>query len=745
MSDEPEIEVLVSQLFKLLESQKRDSEDLSYIKKACEFAREAHKNQKRKSGIAYITHPLEVAIILAELKTDFQTICAGLLHDVLEDTSVTELDIKNLFNEEILLLVQGATKLNKLSFSSNRDHQAENFRKLVLSIAQDMRVIIIKLADRLHNLRTLNYLSPDKQVAISKETIEIFAPLANRFGLNYFKWQLEDLCFKYLEPVAYRKIETMVQENRESREIYLDKIKNLIISEIIELNIQAEITGRVKHFYSIYKKIQRLNSEEIFDLLAIRIIVEKERQCYEVLGIIHDLFKPLPGRFKDYIAIPKSNLYRSLHTTVIGPEKRLVEIQIRTQEMHDVAEYGIAAHWKYKESQASVQTKSSYDIKFSELRQRLLDMKQEIPDAEAYNKAVKIDLFTDEIFIFSPKGDVYCLPRGSTVIDFAYSVHTDIGNQCAGAKVNDRQVALSYKLKNGDIVNIKTNKNSGPSIDWLTYIHSNSAKSKIRQWFRKNKREDYIKQGQASISEILGKQKFEELNRKKIFEKIAVSLGWQSNAEELFLRFSTGELTERQLLGRLKNQGFLQDSQEPDNSIINTSINKLTESEIYSSAKKEASKSSLKELREFEHTFAKCCQPIPGEEIVGVISRNRGIVIHRADCSNLEKIDPRKILEISWGQDSESENKQRFCTTIAIECTDRVGISRDILDKVANEKINITDINISRRESQGTALVRISIEIKSTSALKKLMSLISEIKDVFRVSRYWQSSSPIKK
>ena len=725
--EEVAILALFQELIQMLKEQGRPDEDLVKINHAFEMARIYHESQTRKSGEPYIIHPLNVAVTLSRLNTDTETICAGLLHDVLEDTTITYDEIKEKFGKEVLKIVEGVTKLNRLNFLSKRQELAENFRKLFLAIASDVRVVLVKLADRLHNMSTLEHLSPQKQKDIASETMEIFAPLANRFGLNYFKWRLEDLAFKYLNPDDYRRIEEIVRENRNTREAYLNRIVKLIGFELDEMGMKAEIKGRVKHFYSIYTKIKRLNSEEIFDLLAVRIVVEKERQCYEVLGIIHDIFQPLPGRFKDYIAIPKSNMYRSLHTTVIGPDKKLIEVQIRTHEMHQIAEFGIAAHWKYKEKGASVASTNEYDTKLSALREKFLELQKELPEAHEYKDAVQIDIFSDEIFIFSPKGDVFCLPKGSTPVDFAYYVHTEIGNHCIGAKVNEKLVSLSHVLKNGDIVFIQTSKSAHPSTDWLSLVKSNSAKAKIRYWLRKNRRSQYVEEGIKIAIEGIGRNQFDDLQKRGAFLEISSAIGWNSE-EELFFRLGTADISLNQLIGRLKNKQLIEKEQQ-ETAAVQGKLPLLDEL----ATKKAAPTGSVQELKKFLHSFAKCCQPIPGEEIIGVISRGRGIIVHKTDCPNVKDVEQERLIRVSWGE--ADMYGQNFTTTLEIECIDRIGISRDILDKIANEKINVLDVRVMTRPSKNIAVIRLSIQIASLKSLNLLISSISLLSDVIQVKR----------
>ena len=713
--------------------------------KALEVAQEAHSTQKRASGEPYLVHPISVALILIDLQADCQTVCAGLLHDTLEDTQISEQDLLSAFGSEITKLVKGVTKLHKLELISEKEAQSENFRKMFLAIAQDFRVVLIKLADRLHNMKTLDFLSPEKIQRISNETLRVFAPLANRFGLWHLKWQLEDLAFKHSMPEEYQKVKDLVDKNREKRERALEKVSSQVKEELAKYQLQARVLGRVKHFYSVYNKIRRSSQQNIFDLTALRIIVPQVKDCYESLGVIHELFQPIPGKFKDYIAIPKSNLYQSLHTVVVTAKGEIVEVQLRTEAMNQIAEYGIAAHWKYKEAGRSTKLLSEHDQKLNSLRNKIVEMQADLPDPENYNRAVEIDLFTDEIFVLSPKGDVYALPRGASPVDFAYYVHTEVGDKCMGAKVNGRIVTLDYKLKTGDIIDIQTQKNSTPSQDWLSFVKSGSVKTKIRQWFRKNRRDLYLANGEKILAEELGKTLFEKLRKKGSFSLIAEKANFL-NEENLFVNLGSGDFSLNQILGRLKNYDLLPEKEgsPPHSQLKNDSSTKLQEqleelknqksqeSEIRRKAKYH---NQIKELKNISYEFAKCCGPLPGEEIIGVISRSRGLLIHKKDCINLKTANKKKLIEISWEEHVEL-TKKVFPVTLEIECLDRLGVSRDIFEKVANSRINIIDIRVVTRPTRQTALIRISVEVCSEQVLKLLISALSsllEVIDVYRV------------
>ncbi|OGI20375.1 MAG: hypothetical protein A3B68_02495 [Candidatus Melainabacteria bacterium RIFCSPHIGHO2_02_FULL_34_12] len=687
----------------------RPQAELERVKKALEFACKLHRGQERISKEPYITHPISVAEILIDLNCDTDTICAGLLHDTLEDTDIDVLKLEAEFGPKISQLVEGVTKLGKLNFISTQEHQAENFRKMLMAIAVDLRVVLVKIADRLHNMKTLGHLPPEKQKRIAKETLDIFAPLANRFGLNKAKNELEDLSFFYLDPEKFKEVEGLVIGDREYSEKKIKEIIEKIKTELSKSEIHAEIYGRPKHLYSIYKKMKRLDSKELYDLLGIRIIVERERQCYEVMGIIHDLFSPIPGKFKDYIAIPKTNLYQSLHTAVVGPHGRPVEIQIRTEEMHQIAEYGIAAHWKYKETGSHKKADDIYDEKLSWIRQ-LIDWQRELKDPEEFVDAVKLDFFSDEVFILTPKGEVIDLPRDSTPVDFAYKIHTDVGNRCIGAKVNGRIVPLDTKLKTGDIIEIITGKNAHPSLDWLNYVVTSSGKNKIRQWFKKQHRDIHIDQGKKLIESAFGEDKADQIMASEEFLQAVQKLNRPSK-EDLLASLGCGDITISQLKGKLKD--IL--PQEEENIQI---VPPKTEEEIAA-------------LDGMMHHLAKCCSPLPGEQIVGMVSKGKGIIVHRYDCQNLDTVEEDRIIQIQW----QGSKEKAYSAALEIECIDRVGISRDILNKIADEKINVRDLRVIARTSNDTAVIKIVVEVIDLYDLRKIMASIGRVSDVLNVFR----------
>ena len=596
--------------------------NMDMVNKAFNLAFEAHKEQKRDSGEPYIIHPIEVATILAELGMDTSTIVAGLLHDVIEDTEYTYDDIKNLFGEEVANLVSGVTKITKMEYKSKEEQQADNFRKMLLAMADDIRVIIIKLADRLHNMRTLKYRKKEKQKKTAMETLDIYAPLAHRLGISKIKWELEDLSFRYIHEEEYYNLVKQVAEKRAEREIYIKNIIEEMYNKLEEAGIDSDIDGRPKHFFSIYKKMVNKNKsiEQIFDLTAIRVLVNTVKDCYEVLGIVHTIYKPIPGRFKDYIAMPKPNMYQSLHTTVIGPQGKTFEIQIRTFEMHRTAEYGIAAHWKYKEGDNNSETKEkNFESKLVWLRD-MLEFQKETADAEEFIEGFKIDLFTDEIFLFTPKGVVIDLPNGATPIDFAYRIHTDIGNKCVGAKVNGKIVPLDYKLKTGEIVEVLTSNNAkGPNIDWLNIAKSNQAKSKIRSWFKKSKKEENISKGKEVFEKELKKQgvHFADIAKGETYEKF-VKRNNINCLDDLYALLGLGAISASSFIWKLKDE-----NKSKDEKVIEENTNKIIEENIFKSKRKTLDNTvgiTVKGVDNIMIRFAKCCNPVPGDDIMGYIT-----------------------------------------------------------------------------------------------------------------------------
>ena len=701
--------------------------DKNLIESAFEFADNAHKEQKRKSGEPYIIHPLEVACILAEMSLDTDTIVAGILHDVIEDTEYDYNFVKNKFNVEVANLVEGVTKINKIKFKSKAEEQADNVRKMLLAMVKDIRVILIKLADRLHNLRTLKYMPPEKQKEKAKETLDIYAPLAHRLGISKIKWELEDLSFRYLNPEEYYDLVTMIAEKRLEREEYIKGVIKLLGDKLSVAGIEADIAGRPKHFYSIYKKMvdKGKTLDQIFDLTALRILVDDVSACYASLGIVHTMYKPIPGRFKDYIAMPKPNMYQSIHTTVIGPLGKTFEIQIRTFDMHRTAEYGIAAHWKYKEGDDG--EGNEFECKLSWLRD-ILEWQGETQDANEFIEAFKVDLFSDEVFIFTPKGDVINLPADSTPVDYAYRIHTDIGHRCLGAKVNGRIVPLDFKLKTGQIVEIITSPTpKGPSRGWLTFVTSNQAKSKIKSWFRKVQRDENILRGKEILEKESKKvnynyhEVFKEEDIEKIFRRFNVK-----TSEDLYSAIAFGDISATGVINKIKDfYGEEKISLENiDSKIKNRKSNrKLPEV-------------TVKGIDNLMVRYAKCCNPVPGDEIIGYITKGRGISVHRKDCKNVDillQTEGEKIVEVSWGNVQGSE----YITEIQIKGDDREGLLSDIMECLVQSKTNIMSINATTLKS-GIAIVNIKLRINSIEHLRDVLKRLKKtygVLEVFRVKK----------
>ena len=711
--------------------------NMDMVDKAYNLAFEAHKEQKRDSGEPYIIHPIEVDTILAELGMDTSTIVAGLLHDVIEDTEYTYDDIKNLFGEEVANLVSGVTKITKMEYKSKEEQQADNFRKMLLAMADDIRVIIIKLADRLHNMRTLKYRKKEKQKKTAMETLDIYAPLAHRLGISKIKWELEDLSFRYLHEEEYYDLVKQVAEKRTEREIYIKKIIEEMYNKLEEAGIDSDIDGRPKHFFSIYKKMVTKNKsiEQIFDLTAIRVLVNTVKDCYEVLGIVHTIYKPIPGRFKDYIAMPKPNMYQSLHTTVIGPQGKTFEIQIRTFEMHRTAEYGIAAHWKYKEGDNNGETKEkNFESKLVWLRD-MLEFQKETADAQEFIEGFKIDLFTDEIFLFTPKGVVIDLPNGATPIDFAYRIHTDIGNKCVGAKVNGKIVPLDYKLKTGEIVEVLTSNNAkGPNMDWLNIAKSNQAKSKIRSWFKKAKKEENISKGKELFEKELKKQgvHFADIAKGETYEKF-VKRNNINGMDDLYALIGLGAISASSFIWKLKDE-----NQSKDEKVIEENTNKIIEDNISKAQRNKIDQTvgiTVKGVDNLMIRFAKCCNPVPGDDIMGYITKGRGISVHRADCGNLKNLimeDGDKVVDVSWG----TSNGRAYIAEIQVKAEDRSGLLTDIMGIISELNLQLNALN-AKSAKGSMAYVNIKVKIDTVELLKDLMKKIRHLKgiiDVYRVN-----------
>lgn len=710
--------------------------DADLICRAFEFAYRLHEGQYRASGEPYIMHPVAVAGLLRDLGGGSALVAAGFLHDVVEDTEITLEELEQRFGKEVRLLVEGVTKLSKFNFSSKTERQAENFRRMFLAMAQDIRVIVVKLADRLHNMRTLEHLADNKRRIIALETREIFAPLANRLGIGRFKWELEDLAFKYLESESYREIQELVSEKRGDRETGLSNVVATLRQRLQQIGIKAvDISGRPKHLYGIYQKMQRQQKgyEEIYDVAAVRIIVETNEECYRALAIVHDMFRPIPGRFKDYIGLPKPNRYQSLHTVVIGNTGKPLEVQIRTLEMHHVAEYGIAAHWKYKEAgSSSTAQMSGTDEKFTWLRQ-LLDWQNDLKDAQEYLESIKDDLFDSEVYVFTPQGDVVSLGRGATPVDFAYRIHTEVGNHCAGARVNGRMVTLDTALKNGDIVEILTQKNSHPSLDWLNFVVTNGARNRIRQWYKRSHREENVARGRDMLERELGKNGFEALLKSAPMLATAERCNYHS-VEDLLAALGYGEITLNLTLNRLREAVKAQQPIAADPEIILPPPAKALP------APTSSNKSPICGVEGLLYHLAGCCTPVPGEAILGVVTRgSRGISIHRQGCANVEQVPGDRLVPVTWNvMNEECGRPQTYPVDIQIEVIDRVGVLKDILSRLTDNTINVRNAQVKTFPDQ-TAIIDLGIDIRDHEQLERTFAQIKKLSDVLNLRRLSQT------
>ena len=716
MSEKP----LFDEIKEKLIAQNSEEEDIKQIEQEYLFAKRLHEGQYRISEEPYIIHPVEVAKILVDLKVDTHTLMAAFLHDILEDTDTKPEEIKELFGEDVLTLVQGVTKLGKLQFKSKEERQAENFRRLFIAMANDIRIIFLKLADRLHNMRTLNFMAANKQQKIARETLDIFAPLANRLGIGRIKAELEDLSLRYLEPDKYFEIAQLVSQTKAERETTVQLLIDKISKDVKKSGINAQITGRAKHYYSIYSKMKRLNIafHDLYDITAVRVIVDTEKECYEVLGLIHSQFKPIPGRFKDYIAMPKGNMYQSLHTSVIGPRSKPLEVQIRTWEMHEVAEYGVAAHWRYKEK-GSQKANNPADMQFSWMR-KMVEYDKDMTTAEDYVNSVKLDLFSDQVFAFTPNGDVLDLPINATPVDFAYRIHSDVGSRTVGALINGRIAQLDTKLNNGDIVEILTSKTQAPRLDWLNFVVTKQASSKIKQWFKKNNREDHIEVGKANLEHELTKAVFDEYVKSGEFEKTAHIMNYQS-ADDLFAALGYGETTLNKIINKLK---------KPEKKPLDL------ENTFHTSRRKKSEK-DIVGLEGLMYSFARCCSPIPGEPIVGVVTRSKGVSVHRFDCKTLDNVPPERMMEIHWSGDHTTKT---YSTTIRVETAEKMGLLKDIIAAVSDNNTNINYANV-KSKSNKIGIIELGIELNNIDTLKKVINSIQAIPDVYSVKRIQTSYS----
>ena len=694
--------------------------DIGLLDRAYTFARKAHASQRRVSGEPYIEHPYAAALTLADMQLDLPTVCAALLHDVPEDTAATLEDVEQEFGPEIARLVDGVTKLSRISWETLEEKQAENLRKMFLAMAEDTRVVLIKLADRLHNMRTLEPLPQGKRLKISQETLEIFAPLAHRLGMWEMKWELEDLAFRYLEPEQYREIARLLAGKRVEREAYIDRAVEALKSELGRVEIQADVKGRPKHIYSIAQKLEKqggVDFNRIYDLLAVRILVNDIRDCYGAIGVIHSLWKPIPGRFKDYIAMPKANGYQSLHTTVFCFDGQPLEVQVRTFEMHRVAEFGVAAHWRYKEGGP---TDEDFEAKLAWLRQ-IMEWQREISAGE-FVESVKIDLFQDEVFVFTPKGEVKTLPAHATPVDFAYRIHTDVGNRCIGAKVNNKLVSLDYQLKHGDIVEILTTKAAhGPSRDWLNIVRTAGAREKIRQWFKREEREENVARGKEILDKELRRLAGQSLGAVSDRLQAVAEAMHHRTPDDLFAAIGYGASTAAQVITKL---GF---REEPESLVVVPEDVATTTTDRTTST----STITVRGVGDLLTRLANCCKPVPGDEIIGFITRGRGITVHRRDCFSIRHEDePERLVRVEWAH----SKKTLFPVRIRVEAWDREGLLRDMATVIAEEKISLVAASATAHPDQ-TATLTATINILDLDQLSRLFTKLEKIKDLFAVER----------
>ncbi len=705
--------------------------DTKLITKAYNYAEKHHGDQKRKSGEPYIIHPLQVAYILSTLGLDDATICAALMHDLAEDTDVTIEDISREFSPEIADMVNGVTKLGKINYVSAEEQQVENYRKMFLAMGKDIRVILIKLADRLHNMRTLKFLKRDRQIAISKETMELYAPLANRLGVYSLKWELEDLAFKYLYPEEFRELVEGIDKKREERLKFIDEIKEEIKVNLKKERIEGEITGRAKHLYSIYRKMQRDNKtlDQIYDLFALRILVNSVKDCYAALGVVHELYTPMPGRFKDYISVPKPNMYQSLHTTLIGPNGTPFEVQIRTYNMHRVAEFGIAAHWAYKESSFLRGKKSNVVVtedKLAWLRESL-EWQKDMQDPQEFLKTLKTELFEDEVYVFTPKGEIKTLPKGSTPIDFAYMIHAEVGNKMVGCKINSKMMPIITKLKSGDIVDIITNDNSkGPSRDWLKFVQSSSAKTKIQQWFKKHEKQQNISRGKELIAKEIKRigMSEEELFIQKYYTPALERYSFKT-LDDMFAAVGFGSITANKIITRTLEEYRKYHNEE--------NVEKKIE-ELQAEPKIKHSKTGIivKGIDNCLVRISKCCNPVPGDEIIGYITRGRGVTIHRKDCKNVKDLlqDEGRIIDVYWDKEKESS----YNVDITVYANDREGLLADVIRVIGNTDAKLIAVS-AKASKEKIAMVELTLEVKNLSDLTKAQRELGKIDSVYEVKR----------
>ena len=698
------------------------SADLDLVRKAYVFSAKVHQGQVRLSGEPYLTHPMEVAFILAQLKMDVPTVVTGLLHDTLEDTLTTPEELKTIFGDEVAELVDGVTKIGKIIFRTSEERQAENFRKMLLAMARDIRVILVKLADRLHNMRTLHHHPEARQRKIARETLDIYAPLANRLGISWIKGELEDLAFRYISPEIFYDLVAKVAKKKMEREKYIEEVRKQIQGLLEKHGLQGDVSGRSKHLYSIYRKMERqgLDFEQVYDLTALRIIVKSVRECYGVLGIIHSAWKPIPGRFKDYIAMPKANMYQSLHTTVMGPYGERMEVQIRTDEMHRVAEEGIAAHWKYKEGKV-VGVSDRDDKRFEWLRQ-LMEWQKELKDSREFMHSVKVELFPEEVYVFTPRGDVKELPRGSSPIDFAYSIHTDVGQRCVGARVNGKLVPLKTELHNGDIVEVLTSPNQTPSKDWLKFVRTSKARNKIRQWIKTEQREKSIELGKDLLEKELRKHGF-SLNRALSSQELSDAvheLGFQTS-EDLLAGVGYGKVSLGQIIGRVvPHEKLKAEPSKPGR--IGKVLEKIR--------KKPSSAIKIHGVEDIMVRFAKCCNPLPGDPVVGFITRGRGVTVHTTDCPHGLEADPERRIEVEWDMKKKASRPAK----IRVFCVDQKGMLAGITGAITNSEANIISANVQSTDDH-KGLNTFEVDVQDLDHLNRVINALLKVKGVYRVER----------
>ena len=693
--------------------------DIRLVERAYVYSAKAHQGQVRLSGEPYLSHPLEVAHILTKMKIDEICITAGLLHDTLEDTNANEEELKRLFGEEVYNIVEGVTKISRIRFSSKEEKQAENIRKMILAMTSDIRVILVKLADRLHNMRTLGYQSPEKQRRISQETLDIYAPLAGRLGIYWIKAELEDLCFYYLEPEMYEKVKNAVAQRRQEQERFIKEVKEMLKKRLSDSGIKASIKGRPKHLYSIYRKIMArdIPIDQLHDIIGFRIIVNSINECYETLGIIHSIWKQVPGRFKDYISLPKENMYQSLHTTVIGPYGQKMEIQIRTQDMDKIAEEGIAAHWKYKEGKSINEADEKL---FSWLRQ-IVESQQHLNDSREFLENVKMNLFPEEVYVFTPKGEVKSFPRGATPVDFAYSIHSEIGDRCVGAKVDGRIVPLSYEMRSGSVVEIMTSPKQHPNKDWLNFVKTPKARTKIRHWLRRHEKERRISIGKDMLERALSQEHIHLENKEEVLVSIAKEMSIQS-IEEFFAQIGMGNVSVKHVIGKVKQKLNIKDVTPLR--MVSKLVNKIRR------RKGDRKGVRIKDMDNIVTQLAKCCHPIPGDSVIGYITRGKGITIHRYDCKHIASADPVRLIDITW----EAYNEETYPTKLVVLSVNKMGMLADISAAIAKQEANIVSAKIeSTNDNKGIAFF--TVEVKNLAHLNDVIKSIKRIKDIISAKR----------